>query len=244
MAVGQVLSVPVLIWEGIAPVQLLGVDLAWPFALAAMAAALAFVIWRFQWLRSAFKEQPLALSVVPMSRGLLTLSLFFGLVWVLACVCIFADRTPLGHGFDLLLMALQAGVLLTLLFHVDGPLKNTAWTLLWVQMFCVSGVALASGQLGHVFPQVIASLVFLLAGHAVASFRVQEHERARKVLKERQEERDHLVQQLGHLQEAHAAKARLLAMVSHDLRQPVHALGLMLGRLRREASLSSLRVGM
>jgi len=31
-------------------------------------------------------------------------------------------------------------------------------------------------------------------------------------------------------------------MVSHDLRQPVHALGLMLGRLRREASLSSLRV--
>lgn len=139
-------------------------------------------------------------------------------------------------------VALQAGVLLTLLFHVDGPLKNTAWTLLWVQMFCVSGVALASGQLGHVFPQVIASLVFLLAGHAVASFRVQEHERARKVLKERQEERDHLVQQLGHLQEAHAAKARLLAMVSHDLRQPVHALGLMLGRLRREASLSSLRV--
>jgi len=50
------------------------------------------------------------------------------------------------------------------------------------------------------------------------------------------------VQQLTQLQEAHAAKARLLAIVSHDLRQPVHALGLMLGRLRREASLSSLRV--
>lgn len=57
-----------------------------------------------------------------------------------------------------------------------------------------------------------------------------------------QEEKSYLVQQVAYLQEAHAAKARLLAMVSHDLRQPVHALGLMLGRLRREAAISSQRV--
>ena len=242
MAVGQVLSVPVLIWEGTASSLQLRAEFVWPFALAAIACSLAFLIWRFTLLRLAFKEQPFVLSDQSMFRGLTTLSLVYGVVWVVACICIFVDRTPLGRGFEVLLMTLQAGVLMSLLFHVDGPLKRAAWTLLSVQMFCGAGVALASGQLGHVYPEVIASLAFLLVGHALVSFRAEEHESVRKIHKERQEEKNHLVQQLAHLQEAHAAKARLLAMVSHDLRQPVHALGLMLGRLRREASLSSLRV--
>lgn len=147
-----------------------------------------------------------------------------------------------GRGFDVLLLTLQAGVLLSSLFHVDGQLKRLAWMLLFIQMPCVAAVAMFSEQAGQHYPVVIASLLFLLVGYAVATFRARERAYVRSALMERQEEKNQLVQQLAQLQEAHAAKARLLAMVSHDLRQPVHALGLMLGRLRREASLSSLRV--
>lgn len=142
----------------------------------------------------------------------------------------------------MLLLTLQEGVLLSSLFHVDGQLKRLAWMLLFIQIPCVAGIAMFSEQFHLYLPEVIASLLFLLVGYFVATFRAREHAYVRSALIEWQEEKNLLVQQLAQLQEAHAAKARLLAMVSHDLRQPVHALGLMLGRLRREASLSSLRV--
>ena len=48
--------------------------------------------------------------------------------------------------------------------------------------------------------------------------------------------------QLLHLHEVHIAQARLCAMVSHDLRQPVHALGLMLERIQQTAPEFSERV--
>ena len=242
LAVGQVLSVPVLIWEWIAPSLQHGAWFASLFALAAAGCSMAFVIWRFKLLRSAFKAQPFAAADQSTFRWLKKLTLIYGVAWATACICIFVGRASLGQGFDVLLLTLQAGVLLSLLFHVDGPLKRSAWMLLVMQIVCAAGIAMTSGQFDQVYPQVIASLVFLLVGHAVASFRAQEHSHVRRIQKERQEEKNHLLHQVAHLQEAHSAKARLLAMVSHDLRQPVHALGLMLGRLRREASLSSLRV--
>lgn len=242
LAVGQVLSVPVLVCEWAASSLRFGAWLVSLLALMAVVCALAFIVWRFKLLRSALNAQPFAMSDQPTFRGLTKLSVVYGVVWVIACIWIFVGRGPLAQGFQALLLTLQAGVLLSLLFHVDGPLKRAAWTLLFMQIFCVAAIAMASDQFEHLYPQVIASLAFLLVGYAVASFRAQEHAHVRKIQKERQEEKGHLAQQIAHLQEAHAAKARLLAMVSHDLRQPVHALGLMLGRLRREASLSSLRV--
>jgi signal transduction histidine kinase len=111
-----------------------------------------------------------------------------------------------------------------------------------MQVSCVAAIAVASGEFAQIYLDVVASLAFLMLGYGVVTFRARERTFALRVLSERQDEKTHLTQQIAHLQEAHAAKARLLAMVSHDLRQPVHALGLMLGRLRREASLSSLRV--
>lgn len=48
--------------------------------------------------------------------------------------------------------------------------------------------------------------------------------------------------QVTYLHEAHVSKSRLLAMVSHDLRQPVHALGLMLERIQQTAPEFSDRV--
>lgn len=43
-------------------------------------------------------------------------------------------------------------------------------------------------------------------------------------------------QQLAQAEKANAAKARFLAAASHDLRQPLHAVGLFVGRLRETAS--------
>lgn len=133
-------------------------------------------------------------------------------------------------------------MLLSSLVHVDGELKKAAWRLLFIQIVCAAGVAIASDQMDRFLPGIVTSLVFLPLGYIVATCRAQEHAYIRESQKTHQEEKGYLVQQVAHLQEAHSAKARLLGMVSHDLRQPVHALGLMLGRLRREASLSSLRV--
>ncbi|WP_439590444.1 ATP-binding protein [Hydrogenophaga sp.] len=82
----------------------------------------------------------------------------------------------------------------------------------------------------------------LMLAYSIASLREREHAEARRSVGDRLEERSCLMQQISHLQEAHSSKSRLLAMVSHDLRQPVHALGLMLGRFRQDASSSSLRI--
>ncbi len=212
------------------------------FAFVAMVCIVVFVGWRFRLLQSSFRQQPFVMANQPALRSLTKVTVLYGLVWVAACVYIYVFRTSPSDGFQLLLLTLQAGVLLSSLFHVDGRLKTAAWTLLFMQIFCMTGITLGTGDFNRFYPAVIASLAFLFLGYTVATFRAQEHFYIRRVQRERQEEKGYLMQQVAHLQEAHAAKARLLAMVSHDLRQPVHALGLMLGRLRREASLSSLRV--
>lgn len=242
LAVGQVLSVPVLIWEWVTFLRLHEAWVASLLALLAMTSALAYVVWHFRLLRFALRAQPVALEDPPPFRWLTWLTLLYGVVWVSACVYLYADRASPGRGFDVLLLTLQAGVLLSSLFHVDGQLKRLAWMLLFIQIPCVAGLAMLSERADRYYPEVIASLLFLLVGYAVATFRAQAHAYVRSTLTEWEEEKNLLALQLAQQQEAHAAKARLLAMVSHDLRQPVHALGLMLGRLRREASLSSLRV--
>ncbi len=242
LAVSQVLSVPVLIWELTSSVLDEGSVPASLFAFVAMVCVVAFVGWRFRLLRSTFRLQPFVMADQSAFRSLTKFTVLYGVVWVAACIYIYVFRTSPNEGFQILLLTLQAGVLLSSLFHVDGRLKTAAWTLLFMQIFCMVGIVVGTGQLPRFYPAVIASLAFLFLGYIVATFRAQEHFYIRRVQKERQEEKGYLMQQVAHLQEAHAAKARLLAMVSHDLRQPVHALGLMLGRLRREASLSSLRV--
>lgn len=61
-------------------------------------------------------------------------------------------------------------------------------------------------------------------------------------LSEQISQRTLLQNQVTQLHEAHVSKARLLAMMSHDLRQPLHALGLMLERIRQEVPKFSERV--
>ncbi len=242
LAVSQVLSVPVLIWELTSSVLDEGSLPASLFAFVAMVCVVAFVGWRFRLLRSTFRLQPFVMADQSAFRSLTKFTVLYGVVWVAACIYIYVFLRSPNEGFQILLLTLQAGVLLSSLFHVDGRLKTAAWTLLFMQIFCMVGIVVGTGQLARFYPAVIALLAFLFLGYIVATFRAQEHFYVRRVQKERQEEKGYLMQQVVHLQEAHAAKARLLAMVSHDLRQPVHALGLMLGRLRREASLSSQRV--
>lgn len=241
LAVSQVISLPVLIWELGSSYRITGAPPPL-FSLAAILCALAFAAWRFRLMHTALRARPFVMADQPAFRSLTALTVAYGVGWVGVCIYIYALKTPRGETMEILLLSLQAGVMLSSLFHVDGRLKRAAWTLLFIQVVGVAGIVAASPRLHPMYPEIIASLAFLFLGYIVAAFRAQEHAYMRRSQAERQEEKGYLVQQVAHLQEAHAAKARLLAMVSHDLRQPVHALGLMLGRLRREASLSSLRV--
>lgn len=232
---------PVLLWELATALDTGGWAVP-SLALVVAIGVLALVAWRFHLFRSLFRRQPLVMADQSAFRSLTRLAVLYGLVWMAACISLYVFKASLGRGFEVLLLTLQAGVFLSSLFHVDGQLRRAAWTLLSMQVICAAGIVMAMGQFPRLYPEVLATFAFYLLGYLIASVRAEEHVHVRRSQKERQEEKGYLVQQVTHLQEAHAAKARLLAMVSHDLRQPVHALGLMLGRLRREASLSSLRV--
>lgn len=242
LAVGQVLSIPVLVWELISSFLS---DWVWAIPLVAalaFAVAVSFVGWRFRLSGADDRARSVAMTDQVASRSAKRWAALYGAGWVSVCIHVHVFGEAPRLGFEVLLLTLQAGIFLSSLFHVDGPLRRIAWTLLSMQVFCMVGIAVWTDELRRFLPEIVASCAFLLLGYAVAAIRSSEQSHVRRIQRERNEEKSFLIQQVAHLQEAHGAKARLLAMVSHDLRQPVHALGLMLGRLRREASLSSLRV--
>ncbi len=133
-------------------------------------------------------------------------------------------------------------ILLSSHYHAYGSLRQPVWALLSLQCICLAGAWLFLSESQQALLEAIALITVLMLAYSIASLREREHAEARRSVGDRLEERSCLMQQISHLQEAHSSKSRLLAMVSHDLRQPVHALGLMLGRFRQDASSSSLRI--
>lgn len=242
LVVGQALSVSVLVWELVSSSLSAGVWAISLLAALAFAGAVSFAGWRSRLLRAEATSLSVALTDRVASRAMTRWALLYGAGWVLVCIHIHVFRDAPGLGFEVLLLTLQVGIFLSSLFHVDGPLRRVAWALLGMQILCMVGIAVWTDELHRMLPEIVAACAFLVLGYAIATARAREQNHVLQIQRERNEEKGFLVQQVAHLQEAHGAKARLLAMVSHDLRQPVHALGLMLGRLRREASLSSLRV--
>lgn len=157
--------------------------------------AFAFVLWQFQLLRSTARVQPVAFENPPVLRWLTKFTLVYGLAWVCVCVYIYAGRAPLGRGFEVLMLSLQMGVLLSSLFHVDGQLKRLAWLLLFIQISCWVAVAMFSVQADRYHTEVMASVLFVLLGYAVATFRAREHAYVRSSVLEWQS----VVVRCGHL---------------------------------------------
>lgn len=102
-----------------------------------------------------------------------------------------------------LVLACQALVLARLLLHTDPAVHQLAWL--------VVAATLAMGVLGRRVSQVVVASIAL---------RYENRELLGKLQARTQE-----------AEQANLAKTRFLAMASHDLRQPLHALGLLVGAL-------------
>jgi hypothetical protein len=163
-----------------------------------------------------------------------------GLAWSALAIQLFQSAP--GASAEALTWAMLISILLSSHYHAYGSLRQPVWALLSLQCICLAGAWLFLSESQQALLEAIALITVLMLAYSIASLREREHAEARRSVGDRLEERSCLMQQISHLQEAHSSKSRLLAMVSHDLRQPVHALGLMLGRFRQDASSSSLRI--
>lgn len=202
---------------------------------------LTFAYWAFFVVRHAVRAQH-ATTAVPQTGQtfLMGMTIAHGLAWswLAAQVVLMAPHAS----FEALSWAFLISVLLSSHYHARGSLRQPAWLLLSVQCACLSGAWLLFSESSNSALEAIALVTVLMLAYSIATARGREQAEVQRNFSDRQDERACLLQQISHLQEAHSSKSRLLAMVSHDLRQPVHALGLMLGRFRQDASSSSIRI--
>lgn len=205
--------------------------------------AIVFAVWAYAFLVPCVPASQGSRSSPLPRRMLQGLNLFYVVWWnVLA---LYGVKLAADEAFVTVLWIVSAGALVA--SHLNIPTPHMG--LIWLVLIAQAGGMVVVGGLGReatlsTIVSAAASFVLTLGAYQLHRMRARNQRWSRVQAKERQEEKNYLVQQVAQLQEANSAKSRLLAMVSHDLRQPVHALGLMLGRLRREPSLSSLRVDM
>ncbi len=239
---GQLLSVLLLLVSAATlptPQSPMQARLLWLASIGCTAVYAVWALWIFKCTTPRAGRAPPRQSTA--FRVLIGLSAVLGLVW--AALALLALRQAPSASLDALSWILLVSLLLSSHYHAHGALTQPAWLLLGMQ-----SVTLAAGWLwrapaeAHAQLQAVAVLAVLTLSWAVSRLRAREYAEVQRSIASRLEEKGTLLQQMAHLQEAHSAKSRLLAMVSHDLRQPVHALGLMLGRFREDAASSALRL--
>jgi signal transduction histidine kinase len=180
-----------------------------------------------------FRRAPPPQSAARWASGLAALSLVSGIFWASTCVLFFDPAQPLSvititvilfalsagtatiQGFSLLSFLLTAGpmmgtLIVVLLWHGD-PVSNTV-ALLAVFASIAYFVAAGNGKRLH-----------------TSSLRLTYENIA---LRREAEEKTGLLEAAWRsAEQANAAKTRFLAAASHDLRQPIHALGLLFATL-------------
>lgn len=97
----------------------------------------------------------------------------------------------------------------------------------------MGGGPFTSGDLNSSFLLVLMFLISITVPSVLLSADVEVRKKAEESLRRAQIELEHkVVERTQELELANAAKSRFLAMASHDLRQPLHALGLFVAQLR------------
>lgn len=97
----------------------------------------------------------------------------------------------------------------------------------------MGGGPFTSGDLNSSFLLVLMFLISIAVPSLLLSADVEVRKKAEESLRRAQIELEHKVaERTQELELANAAKSRFLAMASHDLRQPLHALGLFVAQLR------------
>lgn len=106
-----------------------------------------------------------------------------------------------------------------------------AGTTIWGTL--MGGGPFTSGNLNSSFLLVLMFLISITVPSLLLSAEVEARKKAEESLRRAQIGLEHKVaERTQELEFANAAKSRFLAMASHDLRQPLHALGLFVAQLR------------
>jgi signal transduction histidine kinase/CheY-like chemotaxis protein len=113
--------------------------------------------------------------------------------------------------------------------NVMAPLPRAFHALLWPVVLTLSGLFLGLALQGEPSGLFLVGLVLLCA--ALASGLAHRHAKLLFSSHALRYEREAMLQQL---EEANTAKSRFLAAASHDLRQPLHALGLLAVQLHED----------
>jgi signal transduction histidine kinase/CheY-like chemotaxis protein len=212
---------------------------------AAVAGVMAVALWgqaappalgawlALQWLHSAFsvwawwrvRARPVSLRAAPhRARASVWASATSGTLWA-AAVPLFwpAERLDLQLLMLTMITGLVSGAVHSLSAHLPA---FRAFFL--PNVVAVVGMCLWQGGLLHLAIAVAAAAY----GATGARFARAMHEVQRRALEQREELARlaaDLAEQTRRAEEASRAKSRFLAAASHDIRQPVHALGLFLG---------------
>ena len=191
---------------------------AWALAIAAL------MLTRLVWCITALRLPAEALAAAAprwRMRAMLGAGLT-GLLWAVAMAMVFSAADTSTHMYLAMLSALTC----VSSINVMAPLPRAFGLLL--APVVVTLVALYAG-LGTLAGAYAALLVLIAAGLAAGLVR-----RHTRLLHESHSLRYEREQLLAESQAARDAQARFLAAASHDLRQPVHALGLMAARIETE----------
>ena len=209
----------------------------WGMSLLCLVSYAIWALWLLKdTLNTAVRIRP---TTNPGLQILLGLTVAYGVVWSSLMSLLLSHAT--SAILAMFSWPLVIAMLLSTHYHAQGSLKRPAWILLTIQTTALAGFWVATQKTQTAWVEAVALIAVLVLSCTTANMRGREHADIQRRTNERMEEKSFLMQQIAHLQEAHSSKSRLLAMVSHDLRQPVHALGLMLGRFRQDTS-SSMRI--
>lgn len=198
---------------------------AWAMAFAAL------LLVRAQWRRQvmALPEEALAERLATWRRRAVVGSGLTGLLWSAAVLMVFSPRQPPSQMYA----AMLACITCVASINVMAPLPRAFFALMAPVGFTLAASFLSLGTWSAAYDAALA-----LAGTALASALLLRHARLLQESHAMRFEREAL---LAETQAARAAQARFLAAASHDLRQPVHALGLLAAQA--EAELAGRRAG-
>jgi signal transduction histidine kinase/CheY-like chemotaxis protein len=185
--------------------------------LAWAAAFVLLLLVRAHWRRTVMRmdDTALAAGAATWQRRAQAAAALTGLLWAAALLMVFRETEPSSHMFAGML-ACVTGVAS---INVMAPLPRAFLMLLAPLALTLAGQFIALGTWVGLYDATLA-----LAGAGLATSLMLRHTRLLHESHAMRFEREAL---LAEMQAARDAQARFLAAASHDLRQPVHALGLL-----------------
>lgn len=176
--------------------------------------------WRRQVLR--LDEPALAAGGRRWRQRAVTASALTGLLWAIAIALVFDPLRPSTQMFA----AMLACITCVASINVMAPLPRAFLSLLAPVALVLAGLFLALGRWAGLYDALL-----VLAGAGLATALLLRHTRLLHESHAMRFEREAL---LAEMKSARESQARFLAAASHDLRQPVHALGLLAAQAQAE----------